>query len=262
MHLAMEMTGRIQMLLLDSLTGRNFHGDVHLVDRKMFLPVELGEEDKFPSLNSELYEFGPSGMIAVGGDLSTKRLIQAYRAGIFPWSVDPITWWSPLKRGIIPLDAFRINDSLQRVLDKKTFTVTCDQAFREVITLCAQTRAEKTWISTEFIESYTKLHKEGKAHSIECWQEGKLVGGIYGVAIGGLFAAESMFYLESNASKVALVHLVQTLRQSGFHLLDVQMVTPVTAKFGAVEIDREEYLSRLKEALKVAPAFTFQAQQG
>ncbi len=170
--------------------------------------------------------------------------------------MNPITWWSPHRRGVIEFAQFHISTSLRRVLRREPFVITANQAFREVIKACAEVHANKgCWISPEFIESYTELHKAGHAHSVECWREGQLVGGIYGVAVGGMFAAESMFYRESNASKVALVHLVQALQKSGFTLLDIQMITLTTAAFGAVEISREDYLKRLNVAVQLTINF-------
>ncbi len=196
------------------------------------------------------------GLLAVGGDLSIERLLLAYRSGIFPWSVKPITWWSPDPRGIIELDRVHVSRSLKRVLKQGPFEVTVDRAFREVIAACATTpRDGGCWISGQFIDAFTRLHEAGHAHSVECWADGKLAGGIYGVSAGGLFAGESMFHHVSNASKVALWHLAVRLRESGFKLFDVQMVTPTTQQFGAAEISRREYLARLAEAVSASCSF-------
>jgi leucyl/phenylalanyl-tRNA--protein transferase len=191
------------------------------------------------------------GLLAVGGDLSPERLLLAYRMGIFPWSADPLTWWSPDPRGIFESDGFHLSRSLERVIRHGDFQITRDRAFRQVIESCAASvpGREETWIAPEFIEAYTALHEQGHAHSLECWQDGRLAGGIYGVAIGGLFAGESMFHRASNASKVALYHLWRHLRQQGFMLFDVQMLTPITTRLGAVNIPREAYLRRLAEAV-------------
>lgn len=197
------------------------------------------------------------GLVAVGGDLSTPRLLLAYRSGIFPWSVNPLTWWSPDPRGVFELEQLHISRSLDRALRQSRFEVTHDKAFREVMKGCAAPAAGRrsTWISPEFIEAYTELHARGHAHSVECWQEGKLAGGIYGVAVGGLFAGESMFYRVSNASKVALVHLARHLRERRFTLFDVQMVTPLTKQLGALEISRGDYLDRLSRAVVARVTF-------
>jgi leucyl/phenylalanyl-tRNA--protein transferase len=191
------------------------------------------------------------GLVAIGGDLALPRLLLAYRSGIFPWTVEPITWWSPDPRAIFELDQFHVSRSLARVLRQEVFRVTCDQVFREVMEGCAAPAPgrRETWISPEFIRAYTQLHEAGHAHSIECWQGEQLVGGIYGVAVGGFFAGESMFHTVSNASKVALYHLIELLRRQGFALFDVQMLTPITKQLGALEVPREDYLNRLASAV-------------
>ena len=162
-------------------------------------------------------------------------------------SDDPVTWWSPDPRGIFELERFHVPRSLDRVLRSARFRVTVNEAFQAVMEGCAAPgpRRGRTWISDAFVEGYTRLHQAGHAHSVECWLEGELVGGIYGVAVGGLFAGESMFHRASAASKVALAHLVERLRTRGFGLFDIQMVTPVTRQLGAHEIPREDYLRRL-----------------
>jgi leucyl/phenylalanyl-tRNA---protein transferase len=190
------------------------------------------------------------GLVAIGGDLSVTRLLNAYRRGIFPWTVGPITWWSPDPRALFELDKFHVPRSLARIIRQGTFEITRDRAFEEVMEGCAASAPgrRQTWISPEFIEAYARLHKEGYAHSVEGWQGGRLVGGIYGVAFGGLFVGESMFHRVSNASKVALFHLVQHLRRRGFALFDIQMVTPATQQLGAITIPRSTYLKRLAAA--------------
>ena len=180
------------------------------------------------------------GLVAIGGDLAVPRLLLAYRSGIFPWTVDPITWWSPDPRAIFELDVLHVSQSLSRVIRKGTFRPTVDRAFRRVMEGCATPARGRrsTWISPEFIEAYTQLHVQGHAHSLECWQDRRLVGGIYGVALGGFFAGESMFHRVSDASKVALFHLIEHLRKRGFVLFDIQMLTPVTEQLGGVTIPR------------------------
>jgi len=217
------------------------------------MPVLLTCQPVFPDPRSADTE----GLVAVGGDLSIPRMLLAYRSGIFPWSVNPLTWWSPDPRGIFELDGFRVSRSLKRVLRQNRFEVTHDRAFREVMDGCAASGPGRrsTWISPEFINAYSELHAQGHAHSVECWSDGKLAGGIYGVSVGGLFAGESMFYRVSNASKVALFHLVEHLKERGFVLFDVQMITPLTQQLGAVEIPREDYLSRLAGAVRKRAAF-------
>jgi leucyl/phenylalanyl-tRNA--protein transferase len=202
------------------------------------------------------------GLVAIGGDLSRERLLRAYRAGIFPWTVAPITWWSPDPRGIFEPDGFHISRSLARVLRKGTFRVTMNTAFRMVMEGCAAPGPGRwsTWISPEFLEAYTRLHEQGHAHSVECWDGDQLAGGIYGVAIGGLFAGESMFHRKPNASKIALCHLIRHLREQGFLLFDIQMLTPITEQLGAIAIPRSQYLKRLERALQI-PCL-FQASRG
>ncbi len=192
------------------------------------------------------------GLVAVGGDLSVPRLLLAYRMGIFPWTVSPATWWSPDPRGIFELDEFHTPRSLARSLRRGVFQTTIDRAFRQVMEGCATPGPGRrdTWITQEFLEAYTGLHAAGHAHSLECWQDGQLAGGIYGVAMGGLFAGESMFHRTSNASKVALFHLIEHLKRRQFVLFDIQMLTPITTQLGGKTIPRREYLERLAAALK------------
>jgi leucyl/phenylalanyl-tRNA--protein transferase len=193
----------------------------------------------------------PEGLVAVGGDLSVPRLLSAYRRGIFPWTFDPITWWSPDPRAVLEWDRIHVSRSLARTLRRGRFRVTTDRAFGEVIRACAAPAPGRrdTWISAEFIEAYSLLHRHGDAHSLECWLGDRLAGGIYGVAIGGFFAGESMFHRVSDASKVALCFLARHLRDRGFVLFDIQMLTPVTRQLGGTEIPRAEYLRRLKAAV-------------
>ena len=195
------------------------------------------------------------GLVAIGGDLSAPRLLAGYESGIFPWTADPLTWWSPDPRAIFELDRLHIPRSLARVIRKGEFEITIDRAFREVMLGCAASAPGRrsTWISPEFVEAYTELHRQGHAHSVECWCNGQLVGGIYGVALGGFFAGESMFHRVSNTSKVALVHLIEHLRRREFALFDIQMLTPATAQLGARVIPRPVYLARLAEAV-IRPA--------
>ena len=197
------------------------------------------------------------GLVAVGGDLSVARLLLAYRSGIFPWTVRPITWWSPDPRGVFELDAFQVSHSLAKVIRKGPFEITFDRAFQQVMEACAARGPGRrsTWISPEFIKAYTELHRQGHAHSLECWQDKLLVGGIYGVAIGGLFAGESMFHRVSNASKVGLFHLIEHLRRQGFGLFDIQMLTPITEQLGGITIPRGEYLKRLAAAVEKQCSF-------
>jgi leucyl/phenylalanyl-tRNA---protein transferase len=213
----------------------------------------LGQRLRFPSPRRADAE----GLVAVGGDLSVERLRLAYRSGIFPWTVEPITWWSPDPRAIFELDGIHVSRSLAKVIRKGVFEITVDRAFRRVMQECAAPARGRrsTWISPEFIEAYTELHTQGHAHSLECWQGKQLAGGVYGVAVGGFFAGESMFHRVSNASKVGLFHLIAHLRRQGFVLFDIQMLTPVTAQLGGITVPREEYLRRLADAVEMRCAF-------
>jgi leucyl/phenylalanyl-tRNA---protein transferase len=202
----------------------------------------------------------PEGLAAVGGRLSPNWLLDAYRHGIFPWpssSYEPMLWWSPDPRAILPLDGMYISRRLERRLRNGEFETSCNQAFGAVIAACASGpgREGGTWITPEMIAAYTELHRLGHAHSVEVWRDGMLAGGVYGVAIGGLFAAESMFHRARDGSKVALAHLVHHLQSHGFTLLDVQQATPHTVSLGVVEISRREYLKRLADAVELDVAF-------
>lgn len=190
------------------------------------------------------------GLLAIGGDLKPPTLLAAYSHGVFPWfnEGDPIYWWSPDPRAIIELDGLHVARRLRRTIRSGKFTWTVNQDFPAVIRGCAD-REEGTWITKDMIAAYEALHRLGHAHSIEVWHEDKLAGGIYGVAIGGFFAGESMFTRVRDASKVALVALVDRLKERGFQLFDVQFVTDHTARLGATTIPRAEYLRRLRQAL-------------
>jgi leucyl/phenylalanyl-tRNA--protein transferase len=199
--------------------------------------------------------------VAAGGDLSPACLLAAYRLGLFPWTEQPVTWWSPDPRGVLELDRFHVSRSLQRTLRRQPFTVTIDRAFPEVVAACAaEHTAGGTWITPMFLAAYTELHRLGHAHSVECWREGRLVGGIYGVQVGGIFSGESMFHREDDASKVALHRLVHLLREAGFGFLDVQMVTEATRRLGAEEVPRAAFLERLHR--ESGRAVVFPSAQG
>jgi leucyl/phenylalanyl-tRNA--protein transferase len=190
------------------------------------------------------------GLVAVGGDLKPGTLLVAYGNGLFPWTIRPITWWSPDPRAIIPIGGLHVSRSLRKAIRATELKLSFDRAFRQVMQGCAAPRPgrEKTWISAGFIAAYTRLHELGYAHSVEIWRGDALVGGLYGVAIGAFFAGESMFSAEENASKMALVAIEEKLRSCGFLLFDVQMMTDHLRSMGAVEIPRDEYLRQLHEA--------------
>ncbi len=194
-------------------------------------------------------------MVAVGGDLEPGTLLQAYRKGMFPMNLPDghLGWWSPVERAIIPLHGLKVSRSLRQ--STRRYLVSVDEDFEGVIEGCAEADRPNGWVTQEFIEAYTEMHRLGWAHSIEVWDTGgELVGGLYGVSIGGLFAGESMFHLTRDASKVALVHLVVVMNQGG-RLLDVQWQTPHLESLGAVVIGRGEYLRRLTPALAVPGPF-------
>ncbi|MBN1909308.1 MAG: leucyl/phenylalanyl-tRNA--protein transferase [Pirellulales bacterium] len=218
---------------------------------------ELAPSQLFPPVQHST----PDGLLAVGGELSPDWLLDAYCHAIFPWPVDelddPVLWWSPDPRAIIELDGLHVSHRLWRTVRSGRFRVTCNREFDSVIRgcSCGVGREGGTWITPRMIDAYVRLHELGHAHSVEVWEGDRLAGGLYGVAIGGLFAAESKFHLARDASKVALVHLVSHLRRRGYCLLDIQQLTPHTARLGAIEIPRSTYLTRLAEALMLPVSF-------
>ncbi|MGF1511707.1 MAG: leucyl/phenylalanyl-tRNA--protein transferase [Myxococcota bacterium] len=198
------------------------------------------------------------GLVAVGGDLSVERLLLGYRSGIFPWPIfddDLMTWFSPDPRAVLEFDELYVSRSLRKKL--KRFHMTVDVCFDRVVAGCAAPAPDRpsTWITTELARAYLELHRRGHAHSVETWLDGKLVGGLYGVAVQGLFAGESMFSRVADASKAALVELVQRLVRGGFTLLDIQQATPHMVRMGAREISRRAYLDRLQFALTQETCF-------
>jgi leucyl/phenylalanyl-tRNA--protein transferase len=213
---------------------------------KFFPPAELAE---------------PEGVVLFGGKLTPEWLLDAYAHGIFPWPIfdgaDIMVWWSPDPRAVFELEGFHVSRRLARTCRSGLFQVTCDRAFPGVIEGCATAddRRYNTWLTPQMIAAYLRLFELGHAHSIEVWQDGALVGGTYGVAIGGLFAGESMFHRVRDASKVALVCLVNHLRARGYQLFDIQQKTSHTESLGAIEIPRDQYLSRLAAAIAVPVTF-------
>jgi leucyl/phenylalanyl-tRNA---protein transferase len=197
------------------------------------------------------------GLVAIGGDLDPETLLKAYRSGVFPWFDEcmPVCWWSPDPRAIIDFDKFHVSRSLARTIRSGQFDVTFNRDFEGVMRGCS-IRDEGTWITPSMLRAYLTMHSLGHVHSVETWQDGKLVGGAYGVAIGGFFAGESMFHRVTDASKVALATLLEHLQKRGFALFDTQFITPHTSRMGATEIPRAEYLKRLKQALAVSTSFS------
>lgn len=213
---------------------------------KYFPPVESSDAD---------------GLLAFGGKLSPDWLLDAYSHGIFPWPVFDgallLAWWSPNPRAVLEFDDLHVSRRLQRTLRGGKFEVTCNTDFSMVIHNCAtaQDRQGETWLVPQMIEVYEQLHHLGHAHSVEVWHEGQLAGGTYGLAMGATFSAESMFYHVTDASKVAVVYLVNQLRRRGFRMLDIQQLTDHTARMGAREIPRRQYLHRLAAGLDAAVSF-------
>lgn len=205
--------------------------------------------DERPWIPPELAE--PEGLVGVGGDLRPDTLLAAYKDGVFPWfnDDDPILWWSPDPRAIIELDGLHVSRSLARTLRSGRFRVTVNQCFEQVMRACGDRRGEGTWVTEGMVRAYVELHRLGFAHSLETWVGDELAGGIYGVAVGALFAGESMFFRVTDGSKVALASLVARLRERGYELFDVQMTTEHTSRMGATEIPRATYLRRLKHAV-------------
>lgn len=190
------------------------------------------------------------GLVAIGGDLSCERLRAAYAAGIFPWYNDgfPVLWWSPNPRAVLPAEELHVSRSLGRRLARRDYAVTWNLAFAEVIAACGQGRKGGTWIVPEMRLAYQQLHHAGHAHSVEVWQQNRLVGGLYGVQSGALFAAESMFHRETDASKIAVVAASRSLRRAGIQVFDVQFATPHLRSLGVKEISRDDYLARVAQA--------------
>jgi len=219
--------------------------------RGPFQPDERGLDCPPPELAD------PSGVLAVGGDLEPERVLAAYRAGIFPWPLlgpdGPMLWFSPDPRLVLYPERFRVSRSLRKELRRGRFEVTVDTRFREVMTACAGDRPGRpgTWITQPLIDAFDRLHRGGFAHSVECLADGELAGGLYGVAVGGAFFGESMFARQSNASKVALVYLVDRLRSWGFAFIDCQQVTEHLLRFGAGEVARTRFLRELAAAAEL-----------
>jgi leucyl/phenylalanyl-tRNA--protein transferase len=202
----------------------------------------------------------PDGFVGVGGDLSPRTLLRAYAEGVFPWfnEEDPILWWSPDPRAIIelhthpdrPHGGLHVSRRLARTIRSGKFRVTINRCFEAVMVGCGENREGGTWVTPDMLGAYVEMHRLGHAHSVETWVGDNLAGGVYGLSVGGLFAAESMFYRIPDGSKVALVALVERLSGRGYSILDVQMTTAHTERMGAINIPRADYLRRIREAVK------------
>ena len=200
-----------------------------------------------------------NGLVAVGGSLDPELVIVAYRSGVFPWSSQPVvSWWSPDPRAIFDLATWKVQRTVRQNVRRGGWRFSVDEAFVEVMRACAEPAPgrESTWISDDFVRTYTTLHEKGFAHSIEVWEGDALVGGLYGVTLGGFFGGESMFNRRTDASKAAVMHLVERLRACGFQLCDAQVPTPHLERIGAIEISRGEYLQRLAAALELDCVFS------
>ncbi|MDX2504879.1 MAG: leucyl/phenylalanyl-tRNA--protein transferase [Gammaproteobacteria bacterium] len=216
-------------------------------------PVWLDPDDthiEFPHPDHALTE--PDGLLAVGGDLSPQRIVNAYLNGVFPWysAGQPILWWSPNPRAVLFPEKLHVSRSLSKFIRKNVFTTTIDQAFEQVINFCAATSRKDqngTWITDEMKQAYTLLHKIGLAHSTECWFGDQLVGGLYGIALGKVFFGESMFSHKTNASKVAFIHLLDELKKADYALIDCQVTTEHLLSLGAEEITRNQFLKLVKK---------------
>lgn len=211
----------------------------------------LKPNSPFPPVDKAL--MSPNGLLAAGGDLTPERILDAYSRGIFPWfsEDEPVLWWSPDPRMVLFPDEFKVSRSLSKVVKGDRFEIRFDTSFRTVMQQCAapRSRNDGTWIVPEMVETYTALHELGFAHSVESWRGGELVGGLYGMALGKVFFGESMFARETDASKAALVALVERLKRDGFQLIDCQQETRHLASFGARPIRRREFVQKLKELI-------------
>jgi leucyl/phenylalanyl-tRNA--protein transferase len=220
------------------------------MSRQSKLPVLLqpGLVEDFPDPRLADSE----GLVAIGGDLSCERLLRAYDQGVFPWFNEgiPELWWSPSRRAVLFPRDLHLSRSMRRELRRGRFRTTWNRAFKEVMVACARNRSDGTWIVPSMVAAFTELHRRGHAHSVEVWLEDALVGGIYGVHRGALFAGESMFHTATNASKVALITLVREFAAAGGELLDTQLMTSHLASLGAVTIPRSEYLRRVAALIR------------
>jgi leucyl/phenylalanyl-tRNA--protein transferase len=213
----------------------------------------LRTDISFPPVEQALR--APNGLLAGGGDLSSARLLAAYRRGIFPWfsEGEPILWWSPDPRMVLFPEEFKLSNSLRKTLRNGRYEVRTDTAFEQVMRACAAPRegANGTWIHEEMIAAYCELHRQGYAHSVETWMDGELAGGLYGMAIGRMFYGESMFSRRTDASKIAVAHLAAQLEKWDFGMIDCQMNTPHLSSLGARQIPREEFISRLQTLIEM-----------
>ena len=210
-------------------------------------------DQSFPP--SHLAMRDPNGLLAIGGDLSVRRMLRAYSQGIFPWynPDEPILWWCPDPRSVLHPDWLKVSRSLRKAIARKDYAVTMDHAFRDVLQACAGARAKSrgTWLGSDMQAAYCDLHREGHSHSVEVWREGKLIGGLYGVNIGRVFFGESMFSHATDASKIALYYLCEQLRQWEYELIDCQISSAHLSSLGAQEISRKAFLALLAPVVQL-----------
>ena len=215
----------------------------------MLTLTKLDKQLVFPPV--EIAHIEPNGLLAFGGDLTAQRLLLAYSSGIFPWfsEDEPIMWWSPDPRGILPLDNFKCSKSLKKFARNCEYTITINTAFEQVIDICATIPRNDsgTWITDDMINAYKNLHRLGHAHSVEVWSEDTLVGGLYGIIVGKVFCGESMFHKATNASKLAMLALVESLKSQKATFIDCQMQNPHLATLGCIEVPRAKFLTLLAE---------------
>lgn len=231
------------------------------VNKRVITPYLISPNDttcEFPDVSLALEE--PNGLLAIGGDLSPERLLAAYQRGIFPWfnPGEPILWWSPDPRAVLFPDKIKISRSLRKTLNKNLFTVTTDLAFDEVVAACQAPRIKQkgTWITPEMRIAYSNMHQLGHAHSVECWHDNELAGGLYGMAIGQVFFGESMFSREKDASKVALIALTDKLKAWGYQLIDCQVQSEHLMTLGAEDIPRSTFCELLQQLVRQPPLDT------
>ena len=215
----------------------------------MQIPLLDQDDPRFPDPSGALTE--PDGLLAVGGNLQPQTLLNAYRSAIFPWyqDEDPILWWSPATRCVLPPSDMHCSKSLRKTLRRNDYQITINHAFNDVIQACSEPRDDDggTWITEEMMAAYGQLHRQGQAHSLEIWLDNELVGGLYGVAVGSIFCGESMFSRRANASKIVMAHLCRWGLESGLQLIDCQLVNPHLVSLGALSIDRSAFLSELSQ---------------
>lgn len=218
----------------------------------MLTLTKLDQQLLFPAV--DMAHTNPNGLLAFGGDLSVQRLLLAYSSGIFPWfsENEPIMWWSPDPRGILPLDNFYCSKSLRKLARNYNYNITINNAFDQVIDICASIPRNDsgTWITDDMIQAYKNLHQLRHAHSVEVWHEGVLIGGLYGIIVGKVFCGESMFHKAANASKLAMLSLVELLKSQGAEFIDCQMQNPHLASLGCIEVPRTRFLTMLTKQSK------------